>query len=116
MAFVRLPETAMSKVYSFRLDDDNPREIRAREVINAWILKGYTLRYIIIEALTTFNERNRSDEDAHDLIEKIRFIVDESSKEKAGKDQKNATEYLRPLSPAFVSELGKSIKTGIRIG
>ena len=41
----------MSKVYSFRLDDDNPREAQARGVIKAWMGEGYSLRHIITDAL-----------------------------------------------------------------
>ena len=41
----------MSKVYSFRLDENNPREAQAREVINAGAEDGYSLRYIVTEAL-----------------------------------------------------------------
>lgn len=41
----------MSKVYSFRLNTDNPREAKAEEVINAKSKEGYSLRYIVTEAL-----------------------------------------------------------------
>ena len=43
----------MSKVYSFRLDENNPREAQAREVIDAWVSKGYSLRHILTEALNS---------------------------------------------------------------
>jgi hypothetical protein len=41
----------MSKVYSFRLDADNPREAKAKGVIDTWLEKGYSLRYLVVEAL-----------------------------------------------------------------
>jgi hypothetical protein len=41
----------MSKVCSFRLNDDNLREAQARTVIEAWVEGRYSLRYIITEAL-----------------------------------------------------------------
>jgi hypothetical protein len=41
----------MSKVYSFRLGDENPRESQAMAVIEAWMEEGYSLRQIITRAL-----------------------------------------------------------------
>ena len=41
----------MSKVYSFRLDAENPREAQAREVIDVWVSKMYSLRHILTDAL-----------------------------------------------------------------
>lgn len=48
----------MSKVYSFRLSDENPREAQAREVIEAWVEEGYSLRYVIVEALISFSDKD----------------------------------------------------------
>ena len=51
----------MSKVFSFRLNDDNPREAQAREEIKAWVKEGYSLRYIITEALLIdFDNKTRA--------------------------------------------------------
>jgi hypothetical protein len=41
----------MSKVFSFRLDENNPREAQAMEVIDTWASRGYSLRYVLVEAL-----------------------------------------------------------------
>ena len=41
----------MSKVYSFRLDNNNPREAQAREVMEAWADEGYSLRQVVVDAL-----------------------------------------------------------------
>ena len=41
----------MSKVYSFRLDKNNPLEAPARKVIEAWASKGYSLRRIIVDTV-----------------------------------------------------------------
>ena len=46
----------MSKVYSFRLCDENPREAQAREVIEAWVEEGYLFRYIIVESLISYKK------------------------------------------------------------
>ena len=41
----------MSKVISFRMDEANPREARALEVIIAWTEQGHNLRFILTQAL-----------------------------------------------------------------
>jgi hypothetical protein len=105
----------MSKVYSFRLNDDNPREVQAREVINAWISKGYSLRHILTEALTSFNETNNSHDGVNDLIDQLRVIIEQSSSLKIETKGESKDENPLPLSSTFVSELGKSMKVGIRI-
>ena len=53
----------MSKVYSFRLDTENPREALAINVIETSASQGYSLRHILTEALINFpgngNQENR---------------------------------------------------------
>jgi hypothetical protein len=105
----------MSKVYSFRLNDDNPREVQAREVINAWISKGYSLRHILTEALTSFNETNNPHDGVNDLLDQLRVIIEQSSSLKTEAKGEGKDENPLPLSSTFVSELGKSMKAGIRI-
>lgn len=46
----------MSDVISLRLDKDNPREEKARQVLKAWYEDGYSLRYILTEALLRLEE------------------------------------------------------------
>ena len=60
LQYLRRFEAAMNKVYSFSLNDDNPREVRAREVINAWISKGLFLRQDIVKALLAISKDNDS--------------------------------------------------------
>ena len=105
----------MSKVYCFRLDDNNPREIQAREVIKAWISKGYSLRHILTEALTSFNETNNSHDGVNDLIDQLRLIIERSSSVKMETKGESKDENPLPLSSTFMSELCKSMKVGIRI-
>ena len=50
----------MSKVYSFRLSNDNPREAQAREVIEAWVEEGYSLRQVIVESLLSLESGTNS--------------------------------------------------------
>lgn len=46
----------MSEVISFRLDRGNPREARAREVLKRWYGEGYSVRYVLTEALLKLDE------------------------------------------------------------
>ena len=41
----------MSDVISFRLNKENPRERQALEILEAWCSRGYSVRYVISEAL-----------------------------------------------------------------
>ena len=67
----------MSKVYSFRLSDDNPREAQAREVIEAWVGKGFSLRHIITKVLLISIEKKFGDEKIYPLLKQIeRMILD----------------------------------------
>jgi len=46
----------MSDVISFRLDKENPGEEKARKVLKYWYEEGYSLRYIMTEALLRLDE------------------------------------------------------------
>lgn len=65
----------MSKVYSFRLSDDNPREAQAREVIEAWVAEGYSLRHVIVEALLTFEKDGVELDDLHLIIMQMNKLI-----------------------------------------
>ena len=46
----------MSRVTSFRLSKENPREAKAYEVLRAWRLKGHSARHTITKALLRISE------------------------------------------------------------
>ena len=46
----------MSKVISFRLNKNNPREAIAWHVLQARIAKGYSIRHIMTEALIKLDQ------------------------------------------------------------
>ena len=101
----------MSKVYSFRLNDNNPREARAKSVIDAWVDEGYSLRYVVVEALIKFqiNENNYEMQIIQDTI--MEFI--------ARFDAKQITPYNleidnNALSNSFLKSIKSSVKSGIQ--
>ena len=100
----------MSKVYSFRLDENNPREAQAREVIDAWVSKGYSLRHIIIEALIFYHNQDSQNSELEDILEKITHLL--ATTNEGGKPVKVIQETL---PETFVGAISKSVKSGIRI-
>ena len=103
----------MSKVYSFRLDVDNPREVRAREVIDVWVSQGYSLRRIITEALINFQEDGKLNdgwEKMYDqLLELVRGLENGRARTQTISNNQN-------LSQDFLSAMKKLAGRGIRNG
>jgi len=101
----------MSKVYSFRLDENNPREAQAREVIDAWVFKGFSLRYTLTEALILFKGKD-GNSDLHDVLGQLREVISELGNEQSkGTEDKNK---IIEVSPLFLSAIKKSAKSGLR--
>jgi len=65
----------MSKVYSFRLDADNPREAKAKEVIDNWLEKGYSLRYLVVEALISYKKAEVEHNELSSIVDQLRELI-----------------------------------------
>ena len=100
----------MSKVYSFRLDENNPREAQAKKVIDAWVSKGYSLRHIIIEALIFYHNQDSQNSELEEILEKIAHLLGTTTE--GGESVKVIQETL---PETFVGAISKSVKTGIRM-
>ena len=61
----------MSEVISFRLDSGNPREARAREVLQAWYAQGYSVRHILTEALLRLEESQQEDRETAMALDEV---------------------------------------------
>jgi len=61
----------MSEVISFRLDKDNPREARAREVLHAWYAQGFSVRHVLTEALLALDEGQHQDEESEFALDEV---------------------------------------------
>jgi hypothetical protein len=84
----------MSDVISFRLDKDNPREEKARRVLKAWYEKGYSLRYIMTEALLRLDESHATtaeDTTLGEVNEGLNWIS--RMLERIGNDKSSEIEY-----------------------
>jgi len=100
----------MSKVYSFRLDEKNPREAQAREAIDAWTSKGYSLRHILSEALIQYNKKDKSTSEADNLVGQLRELLKQSPSGQI-KDNREKSTLPRP----FTEAVSQSVKPGIRV-
>ena len=101
----------MSKVYSFRLDADNPREANAMEVINTWVSRGYSLRYILTEALIKSGNVQDNSKRLVEYLDRISELVQEFDKDRGSNDRR---EEKTKLPVAFIDAMKKSAKQGIR--
>ncbi len=101
----------MSKVYSFRLDADNPREAQAMEVIDTWVSKGYSLRYILTEALIKNGNVQENSKQLVETIDQLSELVKAFDKGVGNNDRRDDKTKL-PM--AFTDAMKKSIKQGIR--
>jgi len=72
----------MSEVISFRLDNTNPREAQGLEVLNAWVEKGFSTRFILTTALLKsehYGSEMESDQGNRDLslvLEQIGQLIE----------------------------------------
>ncbi len=107
LAFVRCIETAMSKVYSFRLDENNPREAQAKEVIEVWISKGYFLRHIVVDALISYRKAKLGQAELNFAIEQLQNLILTLEKEPA------TSSLAPPLPIPFLDAVKQSMKSGV---
>jgi len=100
----------MSKVYSFRLDENNPREAQAREVIDAWVAQGYSLRHQLVEVLIESQNKHFQDNEHSELLEKIEQLIVNSKENKGSLEGGEKT-----LTDIFIKSLSNSMKNGLRV-
>ena len=99
----------MSKVYSFRLDDNNPREAQAKEIIETWVSQGYSLRHQFVDVLIAFHKKCQGSE-YNELLEKVERLI-LNSKEYINDDE----DAEKALTATFIESLSKSMKDGLRV-
>ena len=98
----------MSKVYSYRLSDDNPREAQAREVIEAWACEGYSLRHMIVNLLLSSEEEGNKHNELNSVVEYLHEMVLSLD----GYSQNQPVDDLLPHS--FIKALKQSVRSGIK--
>ena len=102
----------MSKVYSFRLDVDNPREAQAESVINTWISQGFSLRHILTEALINYQDKGNGEREWERVYDQLSDLVRELEGDKGIKESISDSSIL----PAnFVGAMKEAAKEGIKM-
>lgn len=106
----------MSKIISFRINENNPREKQAYEILSTLINKGYSARSIMINALIQIGadgEKERMDL-LFEMNEKLSNLLHlmEQDTPKRGAQEKINEDNLRS---EFVNSIKKAARPGIRV-
>lgn len=103
----------MSKVFSFRLHEDNPREAQAEKIIEAWISQGYSLRHILTNALIQYGNNGNPIEEITGLIEQLKDLLKPTANRQPVED--NLVADKTQLSSHFIDAIKKSVRSGEKI-
>ena len=97
----------MSKVYSFRLSNDNPREAQAREVIESCVAEGYSLRHVVVEALLSTKQEGREHDNLNSIVGQLHDLILslDNREHTSGSD----------LSSSFLNAMRQAVRDGIRV-
>ena len=122
MAIVRGLERVMSKVVSFRLNKENPREAQAYEILGAWRANGHSTRYTVTEALLKLGElRTDSSPGAaldgiSDTLNQVRRLLEEIEYRGSSSQKSNDTSHHPSgLTDDFVTSVKKAAKPGMAL-
>lgn len=100
----------MSKVFSFRLDPDNPREAQAKDVIDSWVSQGYSLRQILTDALIEFENRDGIDTNWKNIFDQLSDLIRGLENNQW---QRQPVNTQPALSSSFISAMRSNAKKGI---
>jgi hypothetical protein len=93
----------MSKVYSFRFCNDDPREVQAMEAIEGWVGKGYSLRYMVVEAILAHRKEGLKQDDLNSVVEQLQDLILPLDKQPVIQPSKSF------LSDTFLDAVRKSV-------
>lgn len=99
----------MSKVYSFRLNDDNPREAQAKGVIQAWVGEGYSLRHVVVDALLSYKKAEAGHDELNSVVEQLQDLILTLDKQPSSQ----SSETL--LSNSFLDAVKQSVRDGVKV-
>ena len=98
----------MSKVYSFRLSEDNPREAQVIKIIETKVSEGYRLRFIVVDSLIISHLPNQQEKFLNEFVNKLSEIIDRSSNEKGKLENRKA------LTQKFIQGIKQSVSNGTK--
>jgi hypothetical protein len=102
----------MSQVFSFRLDKNNPREAQAMRVIETWASRGYSLRYVMVEALFAYEEKGTRSEQYLSALDHIIALLDEFNNKPPSSNRPGNPDTL--VSNSFSEAVASSARPGLR--
>jgi hypothetical protein len=102
----------MSQVFSFRLDENNPREAQALTVIETRVSQGYSLRYMIVEALLDYEEKTIKPENITSALDQIIDLLQEISKKPQYRNTRDCQDI--PLSNSFMEAVANTTRPGLK--
>jgi len=111
----------MSEVISFRLDQSNPREKQALERLNLWISRGYSIRFILTQALIGIDDIdaetvNQSTHELDLVVDQLNRLFELLSNPKT-KSVPKMDINIDPikLKESFLTAVKQGIKPGIKV-
>ena len=107
----------MSKVISFRLNQDNPREAEALTVLHQWLEQGFNTRHTMTVALLNLDSANSQATDNGTLIvlsNQIQELLESIEVGSTFSVPEHDISSREKLSDGFVSSILKVVKPGLR--
>lgn len=107
----------MSKIYSFRLNPDNPREAEALTILHSWITQGFSTRHTMTEALLNLDSARLQKAEYQVNNELTLQIMELLNIIESGLLLSKMTDKINPkieLSDKFVSSIEEAVKPGMR--
>jgi hypothetical protein len=108
----------MSKVISFRLNPENPREAKALTILDDWLSQGFSSRHTITEALLTLDTRKPQTPDKeilNNLAHKIEELLERVETVSSHKIMKEYISSEKELSDGFVTSVLRGAKPGLKM-
>lgn len=104
----------MSEVFSFRLNKENPREVRAMKIIQTWDSCGYSLRYIATEALIQYGEFGIHEDETQGVLKKLTELIRQLETDRISAPFTESGSTVLPVM--FTDSVRKSVKPGVKYG
>ena len=103
----------MGTVISFRLDENNPREARALQILQSWASRGYSLRHVLVEALLAYGRDETTPENLSTNLDQIITLLQEMRIQPDPPNNPDAPDIR--LSGSFVNAIVKTTRPGLRV-
>jgi len=108
----------MSKVISFRLNPNNPRDAKALAVLQDWLFQGFSTRRTITEALLQVDSTSTKATDnsvLNDLSQQIKDLLDSIGPDVTLNKIKDERWSQEKLAEGFVTSVLKAAKPGLKM-